>query len=172
MVGHQQRKKYWTVIRTKFDEECSALKNITAQEFEGYLPRYRARVDAKGVRKVLPLFPGYLFVLIRRDQDWSPLRFTRGVHSLFYTVEGPPARVDPEDVTRFRSMEDEWGYVVIPDQEPPAFSIGDTVIAFNGMCAGHMGSFAGRGSTPSRGSVIFEMMSKAVKLEVSLYDLA
>ena len=172
MLAGYQRKKFWTVIRTKFDEEKSALKNITSQEFKGYLPRYRARVDAKGVRKVLPLFPGYLFVQIHRDQDWSPLRHTRGVHSLFYSVEGAPAHIRNEDVKRFQDMEDERGYVVLVDEEPPVFSIGDCVIAFGGMCAGHMGSFAGRGSTPSRGNVIFEMMSNAVKLEVSLYDLA
>ena len=58
------------------------------------------------------------------------------------------------------------------DEEPPSFVIGDVVVAFGGMCRGHIGSFVGMGSTPSRGQVVFEMMSRAVKLEVSLYDLA
>ena len=110
-MGKYQRRKFWTVLRTKFDEERSALKNINSQEFIGYLPQYRARVDRAGCRKVLPLFPGYLFVQIRCEQDWSPLRHTRGVHSLFYSVEGAPAHVRNEDVKRFQDMEDERGYV-------------------------------------------------------------
>lgn len=165
-------KKFWTVIRTKFDEEMCALRNVNAQEFIGYLPRYRARVNRKGERLVLPLFPGYLFVQLRHDQDWSPLRNTRGVHSLMYSTAGAPARVPSADVRRFKSMEDDRGYVVIPEEEPPEFSIGDIVVAFGGMCAGHIGVYAGQGSAPSKGNVVFEMMSKAIKLEVSRYDLA
>lgn len=162
-------KKYWTVAVTKFDEERSALKNLRSQEFVAYLPRYRDRVK-NGVRHVRVLFPGYIFVHLHRDDDWTPIRSTRGIRSLMY-ANGAPARVLSADIARIRAMEvDE--FVVLPENEPPSFSVGDTVIAFAGMCAGHMGSFVGRGSSPSRGQVMFEMMRREVKLEVSLFDLA
>lgn len=170
MAG-SRKSSQWIVVRTKFDEETTALRNIKSQSFEAYLPRYRARVNKHGERKVLPLFPGYLFVKLPRGADWTPLRNTRGVHSLMYSGAAP-ARVPNADIKRFKSMEDDRGYVVIPEEEPPQFKIGDIVVAFTGMCAGHIGTYAGKGSAPSRGNVIFAMMSKAVKLEVSLYDLA
>ena len=164
------RRKYWTVVRTKFDEESTALRNVREQGFEGYLPRYRDRVRG-GVRKVLPLFPGYMFVQIKRNQDWSPIRSTRGVHSMMFSGQAP-ARVLDEDIERIRGCEDELGYVVIPENEPPQFLPGEIVMAFGGMFVNKLGTYVGLGANRHRGQVIFELLGRAVRTDVSLYDLA
>lgn len=165
-----KRKFFWSVVRTKFGEEITALKNIRAQQFEPYHPRYRDRLR-NGVREIKPLFPGYMFVRIGRDQAWDPLRSTRGVHSLFYSGDAPAPVLD-SDVRAIRAREDRDGYVVLEENEPPMFKVGDVVLSFGGLFQNHIGSFAGSGSRRSSGRVIFEMLGRAKEFEVSLYDLA
>jgi len=84
----------WYVIQTKPREDQRALDNLQAQNFEAFQPRCAVTRRRAGKRKEVlePLFPGYVFVALDRlEQDWGPIRSTRGVARLVRFGDEVPA---------------------------------------------------------------------------------
>jgi transcriptional antiterminator NusG len=54
----------WYAVHTRYHHERTARKELEAQQFEVYLPEYRALSRRKDRKKEIrrPLFPGYVFV--------------------------------------------------------------------------------------------------------------
>jgi transcriptional antiterminator RfaH len=88
----------WYLIHCKPREERRALENLERQHFECFFPvrsRERRR-EGKLYKATDPLFPGYLFIHLNRLQDnWYPIRSTRGVNGIVRFSEYPlPVRDD------------------------------------------------------------------------------
>ena len=66
--------KNWYLIKTKSQQEKKAVENLRNQDYETFCPM------AKINNKKVVLFPGYLFILLdKKNQNWSPIRSTKGV---------------------------------------------------------------------------------------------
>lgn len=165
------KRRFWTVAETGHNREGEALRHINNQGsiFEGYLPRYRERTIG-GVRRVLPLFAGYIFVRLDRRVGWSSLFGTRGIKRVIMFGD-TPCRVDDSEIEKLRSAEDNLGYVQLLEEEPPAFSMNDIVVAQNGIFANQHGVYVGR-SNAQRSRVLWNIMGKSVTSEVLTRDLA
>lgn len=75
----------WYVIQCKPREEERADVNLRNQDFEVWRPTLRREVVRQGRRTSVsePLFPGYLFIRLSAvDDNWAPIRSTRGVARL------------------------------------------------------------------------------------------
>ncbi len=159
----------WIVVEAKYSSEGEAARNARAQEFETYTPLFReARRGA--VRRVLHLFSPYIFVKIKRDQQWQRLCGTRGVKSVLMRGEKPGV-VLHEDVSKIQALENEMGYVVIDSEEPPVFGLHQFVQPTNGVWNGQRGIYLGQTSA-QRSRVVFEMLERAVEVEIATRDLA
>ena len=65
--------KHWYLVQTKPKQEFTAEDNVKNQGFEVYLPKFTLDNRDK------PLFPGYAFVRLADNINWSPLFSTKGV---------------------------------------------------------------------------------------------
>lgn len=166
MVRHHN---IWIVVEAKRGAESTARREAIQQGFEVYSPLYR-ECRRGGVRRVLHLLSPYIFVKVRRAQRWQSLHGTRGVRSVLMNGE-KPSRVLHEDIELFRSMENELGYVVLQDEEPPVLRHGQHVVPTSGCWIGQTGIYHGPTSRV-RSRVVFEMMGRALQAEILTRDLA
>ena len=68
--------KKWYLIKTKPRQENTAIINLENQEYTTYCPI--AKINKKNVA----LFPGYVFIYLdKHNENWSPIRSTKGVIS-------------------------------------------------------------------------------------------
>lgn len=161
----------WLVVEAKYSSEGETKRNATAQGFEVYAPLFREH-RVGGVRRVLHLFAPYIFVKIKRDQQWQRLLGTRGVKSVLMNGE-KPSQVLHADIELIKSLENEMGYVTIEDEEPPVLSIMQFVTPTAGSWRGQRGIYFGPSQdSRSRSKVVFEMMSRAIEVEIATRDLA
>lgn len=128
----------WYVIQTKPREDQRALDNLHAQNFEAFQPRCTVTRRRAGQRREVlePLFPGYVFVALDRlEQDWGPIRSTRGVARLVRFGDEIPA-LPRGLVERLRALDG----IVLAD--PLArLKRGDTVRITDGPLAGMQAAF-------------------------------
>jgi transcription antitermination factor NusG len=165
-----EQRKYWTVVATKSQSGREAIRNIVAQLFDYYQPEYRTP-PVRGVRKTVPLFPGYLFVRVSRA-NWKPLASTRDVKHVFQC--GPhPARISNDEIATLRSAENALGYTEPAFASPPAFEAGESVQATRGIFRDHYGKFIGLADTRGghRVRVLFDMLGRSAEYEISAFDL-
>jgi len=66
--------KKWYLIKTKTRQENTAIINLENQEYITYCPIVKIK------KKNVILFPGYVFIYLdKHDENWSPIRSTKGV---------------------------------------------------------------------------------------------
>ncbi|MBD3646261.1 MAG: transcriptional activator RfaH, partial [Pseudomonadales bacterium] len=77
--------KNWYVVQCKPNQDARAQENLNNQAFETFRPLARVRRRCRGQLKsaIESLFPRYLFIhLDEQEEDWGPIRSTRGVANL------------------------------------------------------------------------------------------
>lgn len=163
--------RHWTVAGTRSASSGEAIRNISAQGFQYYHPKFRDRPH-RGARKILPLFPRYIFVRIdpRRD-NWRALCSTRDVSRLFMFGD-EPARVPDREIEYIMGLENEHGYVEHELVSAPRFEPGQVVVGMRGLFEDKIGKYQGVGSNSHRVRVLFEILGRSTTFEVSAYDLA
>jgi len=169
----QHRKNFWTVLETKSATSGEAMQHAARQGFECYHPKYR-EAPVRGVRKIVPLFPRYLFVLVRRSQNWRPLAYTRDIKRVILGAgTDTPAIVPHSEIERLRSLENEIGYVEPDFTQPPSFVAEQAVVGERGLFRDKHGIYKGLvGNRADRVRVLFEIIGRPVVHEMSAYDLA
>lgn len=170
-IRRQTRRKFWGVLATKSLSSGEAIRNVRAQAvYDLYHPKYR-ETPVRGVRKIAPLFPGYLFVRMTLE-NWKPLASTRDVRRVIMFGDRP-GWVDDDEVERLRSLENDVGYVEPAFAQPPAFAAGQSVEAKRGIFKDQFGEYVGladhRGGHRVR--VLFEIMGRQSEYEISAFDL-
>jgi transcriptional antiterminator RfaH len=96
----------WIVLTTKPHCESSASENLGRQGFNFYCPMIirRIRHARKAYDAPRPLFPGYVFVELGRNNRWRPILGTYGVRSIVRNGE-VPAMLPAEFVEGLKSRE-------------------------------------------------------------------
>lgn len=89
----------WFLVHCKPRQDERALGNLERQSFHCYCPVRTVEKLRYGRRcKVIePLFPGYLFIRLRLscvNDNWHPIRSTRGVHQIVRFDQQPLAVPD------------------------------------------------------------------------------
>ena len=87
----------WYALQLKPSQGDRALANLKNQEIPCFYPKVTVeKIKAgKRIKKLEPLFPGYLFVnLEQTDPKWSKLRSTRGVIRVVSFANRPAAISD------------------------------------------------------------------------------
>lgn len=165
------QRRYWTVAETKSVKGRIAVANLSAQSFEVYQPEYR-EPPVRGVRKTTPLFPGYLFVRVSRE-NWMPVSYTKDIRRVFM-VGKFPARISNDEIEHLRSRENNRGYSEPTFASPPTFTVGQSVEAKRGIFQDKFGNYEGLADTRGghRVRVLFDILGRSVVHEISAFDLA
>jgi transcriptional antiterminator RfaH len=130
---------FWAVARVEVQREAVAMRFLAMNGFESYLPvlAEKRRVRNRNVVVKTPLFPAYLFVLIREGHWWSA-HHCPGVVALI--KDGPsPAAVPDAVITEIRNRERNG--VITLARHPIRRGARVRVIA--GALAGNLGMFDG-----------------------------
>lgn len=112
--------KRWYLIQCKPRQDMRALEHLERQGYQCLLPRHIVERLQKGKLLQLSesLFPGYLFIhLDRVDDNWLPIRSTRGVNQIV-SFGGRPTPIPAAIMNQLLARE------IITK---PALSMGDRV---------------------------------------------
>lgn len=84
----------WYLVHCKPRQEGRAREHLDRQGFECFYPTLWVETLKAGKvnRRMQPIFPGYLFIHLRAQDNWTALRSTRGV-SRVVSFCGQPCRV-------------------------------------------------------------------------------
>ena len=71
----------WYLLQCKPRQDERAHLNLMQQNYQVFHPQLVSERVIRGKRQRVQesLFPGYLFIQLSRDDNWAPLRSTRGV---------------------------------------------------------------------------------------------
>lgn len=71
----------WYVVQCKAKESFRAAENLENQGYQVFHPCLEVERRRQGKLRLItePLFPYYLFIYLSEDDNWRPLRSTRGV---------------------------------------------------------------------------------------------
>lgn len=85
----------WYLVQCKSRQDERAQEHLMRQGYYCYRPELSCECIVRGRRqiKVQSLFPGYLFIALADDANWTPLRSTRGITRVV-GFGGIPMKVD------------------------------------------------------------------------------
>jgi transcriptional antiterminator RfaH len=158
---------HWYVLRSKPWKEAALSQFARSAGHEIYYPSIPVKPVNPRARKIVPYFPGYLFVRTQVDEagrsafHWMP--FSQGL----VCVGGEPAPVSDLIVrsikTRVAEIWQSKGLVV------KEFETGDRVIVRDGMFEGYRGIFDTYLSGNERARILIEMLNaRFVPLEIDI----
>lgn len=162
-------KQEWFVVYAKARQEDIAFQNLERQQFHCYLPRIQLSKRRNGqiVPSIEPFFPRYLFVrLALQDQDWAPIRSTRGVCGLV-KFEGVPKRIPEQFINLLKENEDPLFLQRVIDK---SWKTGDQVNIEHGPFAGYKCIFQQKRGA-DRVSVLLDMVGKPTRATLLKDDL-
>src|SRR4051812_45174636 len=106
----------WMVAAARAATELEIAGDVRSLGLSPYVPRYQVRSSVRGrvQRRTELLLPGY--VIVRWTRRWMEILAIRGVVKILgVSALGRPGRVPHEQVKNIRDMENEHGFVVLPD---------------------------------------------------------
>lgn len=141
----------WIVAQTEPRAELAVERRLLVAERRVYLPRCRE------LGRVLPLFPGYLFV--HAQSLWRDVRWTIGVVAVLMAGD-EPARLADRIVDAIKHRE-KAGFVELPDR----FEVGQQVRITGGQFAGMIGLWHGQ-TGRERERVLLALLGQMVPVEL------
>jgi transcriptional antiterminator RfaH len=161
----------WYVVHTHPHAEFKAVTHLQRQGFEPYLPRYlKQRRHARRTETVAaPLFPRYVFISVDLTaQRWRAIHSTIGV-AKFVCCGEAPARMPDAVVDRLKVMQDERGYVRLPER--PRFRPGDEVRVVEGAFCSSLGVFADM-MDGERVAILLDLLGRKVRVLIDAEAIA
>lgn len=136
-------RRYWTAVETFSASSGDAVRALRDAGFPLYHPKYR-EPRFNGVRRVLPLFAGYVFVQVTKS-NWCNLRVD-DVKKTFRCGDFV-YRVEKRFIDVLQNFEDRLGYVdvdrLIYNHHIVEFLPGEMVRGLYGLLKGTRGEFLG-----------------------------
>jgi transcription termination/antitermination protein NusG len=157
----------WFALYTTSRHEKRVAQHLGQREIEFYLPLYRSQrkwSDGSRVTLDLPLFPGYLFVHIRRNQRGRVLDVP-GALSMVGGTGGEPAPLPDATIDALRC-----GLEQTPALPHPRVTAGQRVRICFGALAGFEGIVV-RHKTGFRVVLTLEHIMQSYAIEVGLEDV-
>lgn len=161
-------KREWYLLTSKLHKDKVAEENLRNQHYEVYRPIVKRLRTQRGklVEKEESLFPRYMFICLDdgTDDNWAPIRFTKGVRGLVrFGLESKPIPMPEEEILGLRLRESALRNTV---RDLDHFHKGDKVIITEGAYQGISAVFD-QYDGEQRVFVLFEFLHKVVKLPIS-----
>ncbi|AWY38589.1 transcription/translation regulatory transformer protein RfaH [Pseudomonas putida] len=86
----------WYLLQCKPRQDDRAQINLLRQNYDSFRPQLATTrlIRGKPQRVCESLFPGYLFIRLSQDDNWGPIRSTRGVSRFVEFNRGPAIVAD------------------------------------------------------------------------------
>ncbi|HXG51604.1 MAG TPA: transcription termination/antitermination NusG family protein [candidate division Zixibacteria bacterium] len=161
-MEHSGFGRKWYAAFTKPRSEETARCHLDKKGIEVFYPRLFLPIATRSGRRVVSLFPNYLFVRIDvSSEEYSQVVWCRGVKRLV-SFGGTPAVVEDSVVNFMREQADPEGLIVARSR----LKAGDEVEIARGPLKGLVGILQEPPDTRSRVKVLMEILSRPVQVEV------
>jgi transcription antitermination factor NusG len=161
----------WMVIRSATRQEKRAASSLAELGFEVYLPLEArwVRHARQKTRATYPLFPGYLFARLSREDVWKALE-ADGVHNIL-GLERNTATVEPVLIEALRDEEISGAFdQTLKDPAKKAFKVGQQARVTSGQYSGFIGQVVqNRGK--NRVLLLVSLFGRPQKIERPLSEL-
>jgi transcription antitermination factor NusG len=157
----------WFALYTTSRHEKRVAQHLGQREIEFYLPLYQSKrkwSDGSRVTLDLPLFPGYLFIRIRRDERSRVLNVP-GALAVVGGTGGEPAALPDATIDALRR-----GLDLQPAEPHPLMTAGHRVRIRSGALAGLEGVVV-RNKNSCRVVLTLEHIMRSFAVEVDMEDL-
>ncbi len=155
----------WYVVQTKPQSERRVEAKLAFRSVETFLPRIE-NPSRRGLVRIEPLFPGYLFVHVDRlPASLDAVRWTPGVRRIL-SAGGEPAPLDDQVINTIRSRLGEEGFVRVG----LPFGPGDQVRITDGPMAGLSGILERLTSRAGRVRVLLGLLQIPVEIDWYLLE--
>lgn len=157
----------WYLLQCKPREDQRAEVNLLQQNYVIFRPQLATERLVRGkLRKALDsLFPGYLFIQLCHDDNWAPLRSTRGVSRIVDFNHGPATVAD-------HVIEDLRARCVKPykPQAIQEFKPGETLQIIRGPLSTYEGIFLSMVGS-ERVNILLQFLNREQHVYIPLSDL-
>lgn len=159
--------KAWYVVFCKAQKESDAQEHLERQGYEVFLPYMQVKKRQRGAYKNVtePMFPRYLFIRLDRENDnWSPIRSTRGVISMVrFGTEY--ARVSDALIASLFAR-------VTAEESPkgPLFVEGESVRVIDGPFEGYEAIFTAQ-KGQERAIILLSLIQKEMNVQINVDQL-
>jgi transcriptional antiterminator RfaH len=157
----RNEQQHWYVISTKVRREQLARDQLRLRGVTSFLPRVLEPSRQSGNLTVAPLFPGYLFIQIDLNAQYSDVVWTPGVHK-FVGFGALPVSLDDDVITFLQQRVGPEGVL----RAPCGFQSGDIVRVRRGPLQGLVGIIENPGSGRGRVRVLMELLRRQTSVEL------
>jgi transcription elongation factor/antiterminator RfaH len=155
--------KFWYVIYSKPRKEQQAQFHLARKGLEIFFPRLQLPGGFDGARRVVPLFPNYLFVRLDLASESHYVTWTPGVKR-FVSFSDTPAPLDESVVSFLQDNADSDGIIAARSQLRRGESVEIATGPFSGLAAIIQDPPDAKG----RVKVLLKLMSRNVTVELGL----
>jgi transcriptional antiterminator RfaH len=159
----------WCVAHTQPLKEHVAQQHLLDQGYEVYIPRFKkiCRHARKFEEKLVPLFPGYVFIgMDLESARWRSINGTRGVSHLLMSNDLNPAKVPACVIDDLRSQE--IGDGIVPVASLVNFVKGEKVRIVEGPFSDQLAFFESM-DDKSRVQLLLIFMGRKMKITLPTY---
>jgi len=151
----------WYVVYSKPHKEELARFHLELKGIEVFFPRLLLPESARARKRVVPLFPNYLFVRIHIPEEFNYALWSPGVKH-FVSFNGIPAVLDEEVVTFLMKQATPEGIITARSN----LKAGQQVQIVGGPFEGLVGIIHEPPNARGRVKILLRLLSRQVKAEV------
>ena len=159
----------WYVIQTKPADEVRVERNLTNQGLEVFLPLFESHQygNGRGIVKVKPLFPNYLFGRFDIDLHYYQVKWTRGVTKILGFGNGPVPISDKV----IEKIKKRMGVGNLIKMEEEVFQEGDPIQIISGPFKELRGIFQRNMSDKRRVKILMDLIGVEVPVQIPRWQI-
>ena len=156
--------RQWYVIYSKPQKEEYARLHLSSKGLDVFFPQLLFPPSAKKRKRLVPLFPNYLFVRLSCFSDeFSYARWSPGV-SRIVSFNGVPAALDEDVVTFIMRQANSEGIITARSK----LKAGEEVRVSHGPFQGLVGIIQEAPTSKGRVKILLKLLSRQVRAEVPI----
>ena len=154
----------WYVLYTKPQKEDYARFHLSAKRLDVFFPQLWFPHCAKKRKKLVPLFPNYLFVRLKLfSEEFSHAKWSPGV-SRIVSFNGIPAPIDHRVVELLRAQMNREGVI----EARPNLTSGQEVRIIGGPFNGLLGIIQEPPNAKGRIAILLQLLNRPTKADVPI----
>ncbi|MFW0758981.1 transcription/translation regulatory transformer protein RfaH [Pseudomonas sp. H11T01] len=167
MLTHSTKGSNWYLLQCKPRQDERAQINLLRQNYVIFRPQLVSEylIRGKPHKTAESLFPGYLFIQLSHDDNWVPLRSTRGV-SRIVDFNHVPAIVADDVIEHLRVR----CFKPLALQTTQALKPGETLHIIRGPLSTFEGVFLSMAGA-ERVMILLQFLNREQRVRVPLCDL-
>ena len=160
---HHSERKQWYVVYTKSNSEDIACSHLRLKGIDVFFPQLLLPDSLHKRKSIIPLFPSYLFVRIHIFEEYQQVAWSPGVKR-FVAFNSIPIPLDANVVKYLMQQANPDGIIKASSK----LKVGEEVLINDGPFKGLFGIIKEPPDAKGRLSVLMDLLSRQVQVEVPL----